>query len=680
MTPAQRRKAFKSLKVGKQVGTSIYFHRLLADTLPKTLRLFLEGLPSIAGIEPGRFNVFKVDLRQNKASLLHYPDFWSSGFPRLATSWSLNLDTGKVSRRCYDKENPPILHRKELLLPPEHEDVPIFAELTQAAEDAGLFESASTIGRLKAWKQLLKEKEIRLKGHALKSTSTVAPTPVFDGSGEPPIMRHRTAITRGTLSAPMQALWRHGFLDSTHTVFDYGCGLGDDVRALEEAGFDVGAWDPHFRPEGEKCISDVVNIGFVINVIEDKTERREALQGAFALTNHVLAVATLIGGRAAYDKFRIFRDGVLTSRNTFQKYYAQSEFAEYVKDTLGREPVTIAPGVLFVFKTDEQEQEFLARRQRQRIRARRPMPRASERLKPERTSKRVAKLSRWMQHETLLEDFWNACLEWGRLPEAGEYRREPELRDKLGTPKNVLRYLIENKDSQEFEEARRARMDDTSVYLALGFFERRKSFGTHPPRTRRDIKAFWGSYKAAKDEAQRLLFSIADTKVIAQACVKASQHGLGYLDRDHSLTIHSSLVNELPVELRIYLGCASKLYGEVGEVDLIKLHIQSGKISLMLYDDFENKVLPLLIERVKINLRRQHIDFFDYGDMFEPQPLYLKSRFIYPSFKNYTRQKNLDDSISNLNLFKTSEHGPKLEDFKLILLKAGLDFNRFSSQ
>jgi DNA phosphorothioation-associated putative methyltransferase len=204
-------------------------------------------------------------------------------------------------------------------------------------------------------------------------------------------------------------------------------------------------------------------------------------------------------------------------------------------------------------------------------------------------------------------------------------------------------------------------MDDTSVYLALGFFERRRSFGTHSPRVRRDIKAFWGSYKAAKEEAQRLLFSIADTEVIRQACLEASLQGLGYLDGEHSLTIHTSLANELPATLRVYLGCASKLYGEVEETDLIKLHIQSGKVSLMLYDDFEGKVLPLLIERVKINLRRQHIDFFEYGETFAPQPLYLKSRYLYAGFPHYRRQQGFDERIGQLDLFAHGEHGPTWE-------------------
>ena len=38
--------------------------------------------------------------------------------------------------------------------------------------------------------------------------------------------------------------------------------------------------------------------------------------------------------------------------------------------------------------------------------------------------------------------------------------------------------------------------------------------------------------------------------------------------------------------LRVYVGCATQLYGDVEGVDLIKIHMTSGKVSLMKYDDF----------------------------------------------------------------------------------------------
>jgi len=59
---------------------------------------------------------------------------------------------------------------------------------------------------------------------------------------------------------------------------------------------------------------------------------------------------------------------------------------------------------------------------------------------------------------------------------------------------------------------------------------------------------------------------------------------------------------------------------------LVKVHILSGKITLLVYDDW-NKEVPLLKERIKIKLREQDIDFFDYYGPFEPPPLEDKHNF-----------------------------------------------------
>ncbi|WP_256360247.1 hypothetical protein [Methylomonas koyamae] len=82
--------------------------------------------------------------------------------------------------------------------------------------------------------------------------------------------------------------------------------------------------------------------------------------------------------------------------------------------------------------------------------------------------------------------------------------------------------------------------------------------------------------------------------------------------------LHTSMVQELPALLRIYIGCATILYGDIEQTDLIKIHIQSGKLSLMRYDDFEDQPIPRLLERVKINLREQTFDLYEYGEEFEP--------------------------------------------------------------
>ncbi len=74
---------------------------------------------------------------------------------------------------------------------------------------------------------------------------------------------------------------------------------------------------------------------------------------------------------------------------------------------------------------------------------------------------------------------------------------------------------------------------------------------------------------------------MADIDALDAACREAAEHGLGHLDPGQSLQLHVSLVEQLPPLLRVYVGCAAVLYGDWRNADLIKIHIGSGKVSLM---------------------------------------------------------------------------------------------------
>lgn len=65
--------------------------------------------------------------------------------------------------------------------------------------------------------------------------------------------------------------------------FGYGCGRGDDLRHLSMLGYDASGWDPVHQPDNARRQAPVVNIGYVVNVIEDFTERQETLRRAWAL-------------------------------------------------------------------------------------------------------------------------------------------------------------------------------------------------------------------------------------------------------------------------------------------------------------------------------------------------------------------------------------------------------------
>src|SRR5215471_7865092 len=105
------------------------------------------------------------------------------------------------------------------------------------------------------------------------------------------IARHETAITRTELSRPVKLALADGLLSQESRFFDYGCGLGDDLRLLSAVGIEGDGWDPFHRPTAALRRCAIVNLGYVVNVIEHPHERQDALRRAWDLTDQVLIVS-----------------------------------------------------------------------------------------------------------------------------------------------------------------------------------------------------------------------------------------------------------------------------------------------------------------------------------------------------------------------------------------------------
>lgn len=601
--------------------------------------------------------------------MLSYEHFFDDPFPALQRSCVVNLQSGHVKHFRYDRsKNPPILHRKELLLPSDHPQVPLFATLTQQLEAAGLFRDVRRIGLARAWQDRL-----RSAGYAVRDYQLVA----LNGTAQPEqssveaTARHRTALQRYALSTPMQALQRHGYLDGTRTIFDYGCGKGDDVRILRLNSIDATGWDPHFAPQAPKIQADVVNLGFVINVIEDPTEREQALRHAYALARRVLSVAAMLTGREQANS-ELYSDGVRTRRNTFQKYYTQHELRDYIRSVLGKEPVAVGPGVFLVFKDEVEEQRFFA----QRVRNRGGLDRLISRLpKPSREEREQAFYD---AHRALLDQVWETWLELGRKPERSEVQQSTEIEELFGSLGKALRFLERFHSSEAVTAAFRSRKEDLTVYFALQQFEQRKPYTTLSEELRRDIRTFFGNYQNAQAEARELLFSAGNRELIRRLCRETANNSLGWLEKDHALYLHTSLVQRLPAVLRVYIGCASYLYGDVTSADIIKIHIDSAKLTLLSYDDFEGKPLPRLLERIKIRFRDQDVERFTYGGAYEPPYLYRKSRFLTEDFPHYAEQIAFESALDALHIFNFEDgFGVPPQVFEDRLKKARMEVDDF---
>jgi DNA phosphorothioation-associated putative methyltransferase len=422
------------------------------------------------------------------------------------------------------------------------------------------------------------------------------------------IPRHRTAIRRGNLSRPMRCALQQGLISTSISIFDYGCGHGGDIELLQEQGIACSGWDPVFRPNSPQLPADVVNLGFVINVIEDPVERVATLRQAWQLCKQALVVAAQVHVTGRGQTEVAFGDGILTGRGTFQKFYEQGELRAFLEAELQREAIPAALGIFYVFKDETLRQQFLANRFRRRSTA----PR-----------KRISEL-RFDEHREVLEPFMAVIADLGRLPAAAEFPGAWELVERFGSLKRAFALVRRVTGPEEWDSIRQRRTEDMLVYLALSRFRKRPLLSHLPLGLQRDMKAFFGTYNKACAEADGLLFMAGDSAAIDEACKRST---IGKLLPD-DLYVHRDALDGLEPLLRIYEGCGRTYLGEVDGGNIIKIHRRSGKLSYLVYPEFETDPHPALLRCVRLNLRTRQIECYDYASSANPPILHRKETFL----------------------------------------------------
>jgi hypothetical protein len=128
------------------------------------------------------------------------------------------------------------------------------------------------------------------------------------------------------------------------------------------------------------------------------------------------------------------------------------------------------------------------------------------------------------------------------------------------------------------------------------------------------------------------------------------------------------MVDRLPAVLRAYVACGLILWDAIGDVQLVKIHISSGKLTLMEFDDFDTSPIPLLRRRVKVNVRRQDYDLFEYGSGDYPKPpLYRKSRYLHEDYPNYAEQLAFDEALEATGFLSDADFGPAADKLAELL-------------
>ncbi len=423
------------------------------------------------------------------------------------------------------------------------------------------------------------------------------------------IPRHKTAIRRGDFSRPIKCLLRDGLLDRSLTLFDYGCGRGEDLDLLTAEGFPCDGWDPVHRPGGLRHEADIVNLGYVLNVIENPGERSQTLQQAWQLCRRLLVASAqvLLAGRGKVPVE--FGDGVLTGRGTFQKFYEQGELPP-------RKPIA--------------QREF-------------------------------------EKHRDLLDPLMAAVVMLGRLPEPDELPQAPAVVERFGSLKRAFALVRRVTGDEEWEAVRRRKIEDLLVYLALSRFRRRPTRTQLPRSLQLDMRAFFGTYARACREADELLFKAGDANAVDEACKRSP---VGKLLPD-DLYVHKSALDHLEPLLRIYEGCGRAYLGEVEGANILKIHRRTGKLSYLSYPAFDTDPHPALLRCVRLSLRTRQLDCYDYAQSSNPPILHRKETFLPPDHPLYEKFARLTKQEEQHGLLDNASGVGNRSGWELRLREAG---------
>lgn len=454
-----------------------------------------------------------------------------------------------------------------------------------------------------------------------------------------------------------------GLLKPGMSVFDYGCGHGYDLTVLGSLGYDADGWDPAHRPDSDRQPADVVNLGYVLNVISDPDDRAQAARRAWELAQTALVVSVRLNDEERTLSTAVsYGDGVLTGSGTFQKFFSQAEARDWLEGLLDQKVVAAAPGVFIVFRDETAETEWRSTNRARRVRS------------------GIVKVSvrdaLYDENRELLEHLQGFLANHGRPPLPDEEPWTGQVVDRFGSIPRAIQVIRHVTGDSAWEEAADLRRNELLIELALARLLRRPPYGKLPRPLQADIKALFGAYNAACERADRLLYAAGD---LTKVRMGATMSDVGKRTSD-ALYVHIDAVPDLPPIMQVYEGCARHLAGTVPEANLVKLALDKSKVSYLIYPNFDHDPHPALAASWVVNLPDLSVSVRDYRDRDNPPILHRKDLLVpadYPrrdTFARLTAQEErhglLDDAttIGTRNGWNTrlAETGWQLRGHRLV--------------
>ncbi len=467
------------------------------------------------------------------------------------------------------------------------------------------------------------------------------------------VFRYKTAILRRKLSKPVKLAAEDGLLTPERSFFDYGCGRGEDLRILKKNNFQVSGFDPHFYP-GKKQKASVVNLGYVINVIESPEERKEVLKDAFDLADDLLIVSVMLrkeGSQSVETDETPFNDGIITSWNTFQKYFTHSEIKDYIIKNLtpGVRVTTASPGVYYVFKNQDYYNIFL-----------------NERISG--SGRKFINDIRDYEDQELIKTWLEKVQSLGRIPAVSEYPQLSRIIRIFGSKKNLMEAFRYELNEETFEETVSRKKQDLLLKIAETIIEKdgRHKAADFSDEIRTESKAFFGNLKNSSEKAFEMLRSLADKENLSRLMEKSEA---GKLLPD-DLYVHKDSLNFIPVLLRLHVRLALKILPDDVPYDIIKIARNSWHITFLEYPDFYTDPHPVLKGSMKIELHKNRLFYRDYSKSENPPILHRKDTFLHSAHPLFEKFSQLSISEEEAGLLGSNNIGHKIQ-WELFLKEKG---------
>ncbi|MCB1327800.1 MAG: DNA phosphorothioation-associated putative methyltransferase [Leptospiraceae bacterium] len=448
----------------------------------------------------------------------------------------------------------------------------------------------------------------------------------------PEIARHRTAILRRKLSKPVQLLIEDGILTKETPFFDYGCGRGEDIQILNRNGYTAAGWDPHFASRQKRQPASIVNLGYVLNIIEDPQERRDTLQEAAALASDLLVVSVMIRDNAPDQKSgeQSFGDGILTSWSTFQRYFSQSEFRSYLAEELQTEIMLASVGVAYVFKSDAYREQFLRARLTAGV------------------TTGVGAALREAEFRRILGDWVALFHELGRPPGKGEFPEYNFILRSFGSQAAAEQAVRTELDEDTVAERARLRREQAEVQICrlLVRGQGKARFSQLPTENQHDVRIFFGNFENALAAAREKLKGFADLALVSEY-IELSSVGKVLPD---DIYIHTDSLGRAPEMLQILVELALMIIPDDLTYNIVKIARNSWHVTFLNYPTFHADAHPALDGSMKVLLHKNDLKYRDFSRSENPPILHRKETFLHSEHSRFELYSQLSSAEEEAGL------------------------------